>query len=100
MHVRGILWLTIVGVSYGALSASCQTLVPAWPSAVERAARAAPEARIVVLDIASGHLLAAHQSDDASRTLAAPRATGNSWSRAIGWRAHIRWLRPSMPARL
>jgi|HubBroStandDraft_5_1064220.scaffolds.fasta_scaffold16041_2 cell division protein FtsI/penicillin-binding protein 2 len=75
MHVRGILWLTIVGVSYGALSASCQTLAPAWPSAVERAARAAPEARIVVLDIASGHLLAAHQSDDASRTLAAPGST-------------------------
>jgi cell division protein FtsI/penicillin-binding protein 2 len=80
MRVRGIprsiaVAANFFAVSLGALSASCQTLAPAWPSAVERAARAAPEARIVVLDIASGHLLAAHQSDDASRTLAAPGST-------------------------
>jgi cell division protein FtsI/penicillin-binding protein 2 len=64
-----------LAVSPGALSAFCQTAAPSWPSAVERAARDAPEARIVVLDIASGHLLAAHQLNDASRTLAAPGST-------------------------
>jgi cell division protein FtsI/penicillin-binding protein 2 len=66
--------IALAGVC-GALNASCQTLAPAWQSAVERAAREAPEARIVVLDIASGHLLAAHQLNDASRTLAAPGST-------------------------
>jgi len=80
MRVRGVLLPTILGaiflaVSSGALSASCQTLAPVWTSAIERAARAVPEARIVVLDIASGHLLAAHQLDNASRTLAAPGST-------------------------
>ncbi len=80
MRVRGALLPTILGaiflaVSSGALNASCQTVAPAWPSAVERAAREVPEARIVVLDIASGHLLAAHQLNDASRTLAAPGST-------------------------
>jgi peptidoglycan glycosyltransferase len=59
----------------GALSAVCQTGAPAWQSAVERAAREAPEARIIVLDIASGRLLAARRLNDAARTLAAPGST-------------------------
>jgi cell division protein FtsI/penicillin-binding protein 2 len=80
MRVRGIRWSSILAaiflaVSSGAPSAFCQTSAPSWPSAVERAAREVPEARIVVLDIASGHLLAAHQLNDASRTLAAPGST-------------------------
>jgi cell division protein FtsI/penicillin-binding protein 2 len=75
MRVRGILWFTILAASCGAMSSFCQTVALAWPSAVERVAREVPEARIVVLDIASGHLLAAHQLDDASRTLAAPGST-------------------------
>jgi cell division protein FtsI/penicillin-binding protein 2 len=80
MRERAVLLSTIPGaiilaVSCGALGAFCQTLAPAWPSAVERAAHEFPEARIVVLDIASGHLLAAHQLNDASRTLAAPGST-------------------------
>jgi cell division protein FtsI/penicillin-binding protein 2 len=57
------------------VSAFCQTGAPAWQSAVERAAREAPEARIIVLDIASGRLLAASQLNDAARTLAAPGST-------------------------
>lgn len=48
---------------------------PAWQSAFDRAAHEAPEARIVVLDIASGRLLTAHRMDDAARTLAAPGST-------------------------
>ena len=80
MRVRGILWSTILAaiflaVSSGTLGAFCQTSAPAWPSAVEHAALEAPEARIVVIDIASGHLLAAHRLNDASRTLAAPGST-------------------------
>lgn len=61
--------------TFGAFSAFSQTSAPAWQSAVERAALQAPEARIVVLDIASGRLLAAHRKDDAARTLAAPGST-------------------------
>jgi cell division protein FtsI/penicillin-binding protein 2 len=59
----------------GAVSALCQTGAPAWQNAVERAAREAPEARIIVLDIASGRLLAARQLNDAARTLSAPGST-------------------------
>ncbi len=46
-----------------------------WSSAVEAAAQTAPEARIVVLDIASGRLLAASRLHEAARTLAAPGST-------------------------
>ncbi len=55
--------------AYGQVTASD------WQSAVDRAARLAPEAKIVVLDIASGRLLAAHRLKDAARTLAAPGST-------------------------
>ena len=73
--VHGILRsLALLAVS-GALGARCQTPVPAWQSAVDRAARQSPEARIIVLDIASGRLLASHQLGDAARTLAAPGST-------------------------
>jgi len=64
-----------LAVSPGTQAVFCQTRAPSWQSAVDRAASAAPEARIVVLDIASGHLLAAHHLNDASRTLAAPGST-------------------------
>jgi len=73
--VHGILRsLAVVAVS-SALSASCQTSASAWQSAVDRAVRKSPEARIVVLDIASGRLLASHRLEDAARTLAAPGST-------------------------
>jgi len=80
MRVRGIFRLIavaaiFVAASFGTLAAFCQAGAPSWQNAVDRAARAAPEARIVVLDIASGHLLAAHQLNNASRTLAAPGST-------------------------
>jgi len=42
---------------------------------VDRAARKSPETRIVVLDIASGRLLASHRLGEAARTLAAPGST-------------------------
>jgi cell division protein FtsI/penicillin-binding protein 2 len=73
--VYGIVRFIAFAATFGAVSAFSQTSAPAWQSAVERAARATPEARIVVLDIASGRLLAAHRLDDAARTLAAPGST-------------------------
>lgn len=48
---------------------------PGWQSAVDKAARSAPAARVVVLDVVSGRLLAAHRLDEAARTLAAPGST-------------------------
>ena len=57
------------------LSAACQTPVPAWQAAVNRAAHESPEARIEVLDLRSGRLLAWHRLGDAARTLAAPGST-------------------------
>jgi cell division protein FtsI/penicillin-binding protein 2 len=72
---RGIFrWIALVATG-GALGAFGQAGNPAWQSAVEAASRKAPEARIVVLDIASGRLLAAHRLDEAARTLAAPGST-------------------------
>ncbi len=59
----------------GALSASGLAAASDWQKAVQRGAREAPEARIVVLDIGSGRLLAAYQLDIAARTLAAPGST-------------------------
>jgi peptidoglycan glycosyltransferase len=49
--------------------------MPTWTSAVAHAARFAPQARIVVLDQASGRLLAASHLSEAARTLAAPGST-------------------------
>jgi cell division protein FtsI/penicillin-binding protein 2 len=48
---------------------------PGWQAAVGRAARPDTEARIVVLDVATGRLLAAHRLGEATRTLAAPGST-------------------------
>jgi cell division protein FtsI/penicillin-binding protein 2 len=58
------------------LSATCQSVHPAtWHDAVERTKRNSPEARIVVLDVTTGRILAAHRLDEGSRTLAAPGST-------------------------
>jgi hypothetical protein len=46
-----------------------------WQGSVDRAARTAPNARIVVLDVKTGRLLAAHRLNEAARTLAAPGST-------------------------
>lgn len=54
----------------------CQAqTVPAWASATAHAGQTSQQARIVVLDIATGHLLAASHLADAARTLAAPGST-------------------------
>jgi cell division protein FtsI/penicillin-binding protein 2 len=76
--VHGILRSIAVLAVSGALGAFCQTpdlQSGAWQSAVDRATRQSPDARIVVLDIASGGLLASNQLDETARTLAAPGST-------------------------
>jgi penicillin-binding protein 2 len=73
--VRGIVRSIVVAVAIGAVSAYCAPSPAAWQAAVEQAARAAPESRILVLTIATGRLLASHHLDEARRTLAAPGST-------------------------
>ena len=46
-----------------------------WQRAVELAERQSPAARIVVIDVATGRLLASHRLEEAARTLAAPGST-------------------------
>jgi cell division protein FtsI/penicillin-binding protein 2 len=58
----------------GACSCGAQA-PPNWASAVAYAAKSAPQARIVVLDIATGHLLASSHLPEAARTVAAPGST-------------------------
>lgn len=67
--------MIVVVVVCGALGTSGQEPAPAWQTAVEGAARQSPQARIVVVDIASGRLLASHHLSEAARTLAAPGST-------------------------
>jgi cell division protein FtsI/penicillin-binding protein 2 len=47
----------------------------AWQRAVQAATRLAPEARIIVLDVSTGRLLAAHRLKESAHTLAAPGST-------------------------
>jgi cell division protein FtsI/penicillin-binding protein 2 len=71
--VSSIFRSTAVLAAFGMAQVAC-CIQPAqdWQGAVEQVARIAPDARIVVLDLKSGGLLAAHHRDEASRTLAAP----------------------------
>jgi cell division protein FtsI/penicillin-binding protein 2 len=48
---------------------------PSWQSAAAQAAHMAPEARVIILDVATGRLLAASHLAEAARTLAAPGST-------------------------
>jgi cell division protein FtsI/penicillin-binding protein 2 len=56
-------------------AACCVASAQTWQNAVDRAAVSAPQARIVVLSIASARLIASHRLSDAARTLAAPGST-------------------------
>jgi cell division protein FtsI/penicillin-binding protein 2 len=78
MDTRGVRGATfMVGFAVCVAGAGCGLAQEAasWAGAVARAARLAPEARIVVLDQASGRVLAARHLDEAARTLAAPGST-------------------------
>jgi cell division protein FtsI/penicillin-binding protein 2 len=66
---------SVAAVLYVLAAAGSPTATPGWQPAVEHAAHISPDARILVLDIASGHLLASHHLSDAAHTLAAPGST-------------------------
>jgi cell division protein FtsI/penicillin-binding protein 2 len=73
--VRASNLMTMAAVTLAG-ACSCQPqAAPSWGSAAVHAAQLAPQARIVVLDIATGRLLAASHLPDAARTLAAPGST-------------------------
>jgi len=78
MDTRGVRSAKLMSVAAVLLAGACwchpQT-APSWASAVQRIAPEAPDARILILDIGSGHLLAARHLDEAARTLAAPGST-------------------------
>lgn len=77
MDTRGVRAPNFIAVAVTLAGACwCQSQsTPTWPSAVAHAAHMAPEARIVVLDIVTGRLLATSHLQDAARTLAAPGST-------------------------
>jgi len=63
-----------LAASNAAIPASPAASTP-WPAAVAQAARLNPDARILVLDIASGRLLASAHLTESARTQAAPGST-------------------------
>ena len=48
---------------------------PNWQSAVDKATHHEPDARIIVIDVSSGHMLGAYHLEDAARSLVAPGST-------------------------
>jgi cell division protein FtsI/penicillin-binding protein 2 len=78
MDTRGVRSAILMAIVVASLAGACSCdpqVPPTWPSAAAHAAQSASDARIVVLDISSGHLLAASHLAEAARTLAAPGST-------------------------
>ncbi len=78
MDTRGVRSAKLMAVVTVLLAGPCfcqPQAAPTWPSAVAYAAKLAPEARIVVLDTATGHLMAATHLAESARTLASPGST-------------------------
>ncbi|MFZ0396155.1 MAG: penicillin-binding transpeptidase domain-containing protein [Terracidiphilus sp.] len=61
----------VLAIPLCALTLCAQT----WQNAVDGASRTSPNARILILDIASNRILAVHHLNQAARTLAAPGST-------------------------
>ncbi|HEV2136364.1 MAG TPA: penicillin-binding transpeptidase domain-containing protein [Terracidiphilus sp.] len=70
---RGRLLAATATVALGLSGLHAQTA--GWQEAVKAAAHSAPDARILVLDVATNRIVAAHQLGAAARTLAAPGST-------------------------
>lgn len=71
-----ILRAAALAATFAIFSWSCSASdASAWQRAVQAAARIAPGARIVVLDVSTGRLLAGHRLGEAAHTLAAPGST-------------------------
>lgn len=76
LHVHRVIQQAVLAAAFAILSSSCSAFgATAWQQAVQAAARTAPAARIVVLDINTGRLLAAYRLSAAAHTLAAPGST-------------------------
>jgi cell division protein FtsI/penicillin-binding protein 2 len=75
LGVRAAFIIPILAVLLAAPSFGRSQLARTWPSAASHSEHFAPQARIVVLDVATGHLLAASHLSEAARTLAAPGST-------------------------
>jgi len=75
LDTRGVLRM-LLAIAAFTLATACQPQAAApWPEAIARAANSNPLVRIVVLDIATGRLLAANHLGQTARTLAAPGST-------------------------
>jgi len=75
MDTRGVRYAVLIAGLWGWLAGACCSAAqdaPGWPAAVLQAAKTSPLARIVVLDVGTGRLLAARNLGDAARTLATP----------------------------
>lgn len=59
-------------VCFATLVSALSLGAQSWQSAVDAASRTSQESRILVLDIASNRILAAHHLDEAAKTLSAP----------------------------
>jgi cell division protein FtsI/penicillin-binding protein 2 len=78
MDTRGVRRAWFMAMVAGWLAGCCfgQTqAAPTWAGATADAARRSPQARIVVLDIATGRVLGASHLADGARTLTAPGST-------------------------
>ena len=72
--VRPFIWQVLFILTLGISGASALYAgnTPAWKNAIAKAAHERPDARIVIIDIESGRIVAAHQLANAGRTLSAP----------------------------
>ncbi len=64
-----------IALSFCLLGSWCFASEATWQAAVDAAAKVAPDARIVVIVAQTGKLLAAHNLNEAARTLAEPGST-------------------------
>ncbi len=77
MDTQDVRAAIFMALSVASLIGSCCVAQPAptWNAAVAQAAKIAPDARLLVLDMESGRLLASAQLAEAARTLAEPGST-------------------------
>lgn len=73
--VHGIMYRVALAAAFAPLIGQCRALAQSWQSAASVAAHRESLARIVVLDVTSGHVIAARGLSEAARTLASPGST-------------------------
>lgn len=73
--VHGIMYRVALAAAFALLIGQCRAFAQSWQSAASVAAHRESLARIVVLDVTSGHVIAARGLSEAARTLASPGST-------------------------